>query len=81
MIDYTRCIMFATLEASKELKPELPNPSIINPLSLVDAYLRQIIECAKGPLTHICVKGEGARFNRPFGCYKWAMSMSISVQA
>ena len=32
-------------------------------------------------MTHICVKGKGVRFNRLFGCYKWAMSMSISVQA
>ena len=53
----------------------------LNPLSPVDAYLRQIIECAKGPLTHIYVKDEGVRFNRPFGSCKRAMSMSISVQA
>ena len=58
MIDYTRCIMFAILEASMELKPELPNPSIINPLSLVDAYLRQIIECAKGPLCLFALKAK-----------------------
>ena len=62
------------------LLPMVWNP-ILNPLSPIDAYLRQIIDCVKGPLTHICVKGEGAHFNHPFGCYKWAMPMSISVQA
>ena len=41
-----------------------------NPLSPVDAYLRQIIECAKGPLMHICVKHEGIRFNCSFGSCK-----------
>ena len=55
-------------------------PSHVNPLSPVDAYLRQIIECAKDLFTHICVKGEGVRFNHPFGSCKWAMPMSTSVQ-
>ena len=55
--------------------------TLINPLSPIDAYLRQIIECVKGPLTHICVKGEGVRFNRSFRSCKRAMPMSILLQA
>ena len=46
--------------------------TLINPLGPIDAYLHEIIECVKGPLTHICVKGEGVRFNRSFGSCKWA---------
>ena len=45
--------------------------SNVNPLSPVDAYLRQIIECAKG---------KDVYFNRPFGSCKWAMPMSISCK-
>ena len=50
----------------------------VNPLSPADAYLHQTIECAKGPLTHICVKGEGMRFILSFGSCKWDMPMSMS---
>ena len=53
----------------------------VNPLSPVDTYLREIIECAKGPLMHICVNGDSVHFNPSFGSCKWAMPMSILVQA
>ena len=54
---------------------------IINPLVTNDTCMRPINECAKVPMMHICVRCEGVCFNRLLSCYKWAMPMSISVQA
>ena len=42
-------------------RPRLTS-SLVNPLCPNDPYLRQIIESAQVPMTHICVKDEGAHF-------------------
>ena len=53
-------------------------PSVLNPVSPVDATMHLIIACVKGPMTHIHVKDGSAHFNRPFGGYERTMSLSIS---
>ena len=52
--------------------------NLINPLITNDAYMRQIIACAEVPMTHICVKDEGAHFHGIFGCYERATALSSS---
>ena len=51
---------------------------VINPLITNDAYMRQIIACAEVPMTHICVKDEGAHFHGIFGCCERATALSSS---
>ena len=53
-------------------------PSVLNPVSPVDATIHLIIACAKGPMTHIHVEDGSAHFNRPFGGYQSTMSLSFS---
>ena len=52
----------------------------INPLITNDAYMRQITACAEGPMTHICVKDEGAHFRGIFGCCERATALNSSQQ-
>ena len=52
-------------------------PSVLNPSSPVDATMRLIIGCAKGPMMHIHVKDGSAHVNRPFGGYERTMSLSF----
>ena len=51
---------------------------LINPLITNDAYMRQIIACAEVPMTHICVKDEGAHFHGIFGSCERATALSSS---
>ena len=51
---------------------------LVNPLITNDAYMRQIIACAEVPMTHICVKDEGAHFHGIFGCCERATALSSS---
>ena len=51
---------------------------IVNPLITNDAYMRQIIACAEVPMTHICIKDEGAHFHGIFGCCERATAWSSS---
>ena len=51
----------------------------INPLITNDAYMRQKIACAEVPMTHICVKDEGAHFHGIFGCCERATALSSSL--
>ena len=53
-------------------------PSVLNPVSPVDATIHLIIACAKGPMTHIHVKDGSTLFNRPYGGYGRTMSLSFS---
>ena len=65
--------VFLCYASSNEASP-------LNPLITNDAYMRQIIACAEVPMTHICVKDEGAHFHGIFGCRERATALSSSQQ-
>ena len=62
----------------RQRKRSIAIVSSVNPLITNDAYMRQIIACAEVPMTHICVKDEGAHFHGIFGCCERATALSSS---
>ena len=81
---YLECTLRTTIHATFSSAEKNLEASIgvkyFNPLITNDAYMRLIIVCAEVPMTHICVKDEGAHFHGIFGCCEGATALNSSQQ-
>ena len=75
---HRQCTHMINLIHTSGLGERFANKVRFNPLITNDAYMRQIIACAEVPMTHICVKDEGAHFHGIFGCCERATALSSS---